>query len=339
VYSDPSTRSYEDNLYRQHLPFQFLVPYALISARSDVHSDFLKLCPSTKQGMTFCGPATRKIFQQPMIIYMICIKRIRTDKVVENFMRSTYQREITIIPYAPAAPPLMIEAFPREYNAAVTKSLKQHSWGRALGTLTLSAAEPSPINILAFTSRPSTSVVLSLVVRPTYPWDFEMRSCEWKFVVSHYLRIRTFYSNQKLDGIPTLVTAKTNPSLRFHQQRTSSEVREYRSLSWKKDETCNWSTNIRVPIRATKTLLPTFLNQLSARQYAVVLRLSIQGISHGVIELVLPVQVIYYPALGTRLEIEEGRNEDQDGIASSTSSLLQEFMTSDVDVSPPPYDL
>jgi len=321
----------------QRLPFHFIVPHELISARSDVHPDFLKLCPSTKQGLSFSGPVTGKMFWQPMIIYMIKIKGIRTDKIVENFLRSTYQREITIMPYTPPAPPLVIEAFPREYKSSVTTSLKRRM-RRSFATLTLSAAEPSPINILAFAPRASTSVVLSLLFTPNYLCDSDTGPSEWSCLVRHYLRIRTFYSTRKLDRMPTLAAARTNPCLRIHDQKTAPEVREYGKVSWNKGEACR-VTILKIPICAMKTLLPTFLNQLSARQYAVVLRLSIQGLSHKVMELVLPVQVIYYPPLGTMLGRDEVVMEAEDENSWSASLGPQDFMALGSDASLPQYDL
>jgi hypothetical protein len=55
---------------------------------------------------------------------------------------------------------------------------------------------------------------------------------------------------------------------------------------------------LNVPVNASKNSLPTFLNPLSARQYAVALKLTIEGLLHGVKRLVIPIQVIYYPLEG-----------------------------------------
>jgi hypothetical protein len=364
VFSDSSTRCYKDGLCIHCPPFRFVVPHELISARSDVHSEFLKLCPSTRQGLSFWEPITKKTYRQPMIIYLIRIKRIRTDRPVESLLRPTCQREIIVMPYTPAAPPLVIEAFPREYKSFITTSLKQHRWRRSLGTLKISAAEPSPLNILALAPRLSTFMVLSLRFTPNSPSDFDVRPCDWTYVVKYHFRNRTFYSTRRLKGIPTLSTAKADPFLRLRDKKTASEVREYGRISWSKDhqtrlseqdvssnkgETYPWTTALKFPINATKTLLPTFLNPLSARQYALVLRLSIKGLYHEVIELVLPVQVIYCPLNGPRFGIDEGvRSTGQDGISSSVSGLPHHLMTLDVDVyspfrthdtSPPPYDI
>lgn len=340
LYSDPSTRSIKDQLYIYRLPFQFVVPHQLISARSDVQPDFLKLCPSTKQGPEYCFPTTRKLFQQPMILYAVRIKHIRTDKVVENFMKSTYQREIAIMPHTPPAPPLAMEAFTQEYRPSTMRCIRQHRWTRSLGTLRLSAAEPSPANVLSSGFGPSTTATLSLAFTPNCPCGFEIQPCEWTCLVRYYLRIRTFYSTRRMQRMPTLSAAEKDPFLRVHEAKTAPEVREYSKLSWNNDNACQWTTHLNVPIRVTKNLLPTFLNQLSARQYAVVVRFSIKGHSHRVLELILPLQVIYYPALSEMLEMpqEEG-TAARDELLSSVSYSRQEFTASNVDISPPSYDL
>ncbi|PMD42139.1 hypothetical protein L207DRAFT_485588 [Hyaloscypha variabilis F] len=327
LYSDPSSGSIKDQLRIHRLPFQFVVPHELISARSDVHPDFLKLCPSTKQGPAFCSLPSRKVFRQPLILYAIRIKHIRTDKVVENFMRSTYHREIAIMPHIPPAPPLAMEAFIREYKPSTMRSVRQHRWTRLLGTLRLSAAEPSPVNILSSGFGPSTVVTLSLAFAPNGPCGSEIWPCEWSCVVSNYLRIRTFYSTQRMERMPTLSEAKRDSFLRVHEMKTALEVREHSELSWNNDDACQWSTKVNVPIRVMKNLLPTFLNQLSARQYAVVIRLAIKGLSHGLLELVLPLQVIYYPTLSETFETPHREGTARD-----------ELLSSDVDFSPPSYD-
>lgn len=255
-------------------------------------------------------------------------------------MRSTYQREISIMPHTPPAPPLAMEAFPREYKPSVMRFMRQHRWTRLLGTLRLSAAEPSPINLLASDYGPSTTAILRLAFAPNRPCDLDVRPCEWNCVMRYYLRIRTFYSTQKMEQMPTLSAAKKDPFLRVHEIKTAPEVREYSKMSWNNDDACQWMTSLKLPIRAIKNLLPTFLNQLSARQYAVVVRLSIKGFSHGVLELVLPLQVIYYPTMGEILEMPQGEGTAaRDELLSSASRPLQEFMASDVDFSPPSYDL
>ena len=56
-----------------------------------------------------------------------------------------------------------------------------------------------------------------------------------------------------------------------------------------------WTVDLRVPVSVPKTLLPTFLNVLSARQYALVLRVSIAGLwQGGVLKMAIPLQLTYH---------------------------------------------
>jgi hypothetical protein len=110
-----------------------------------------------------------------------------------------------------------------------------------------------------------------------------------------------------------------------------------------------WTASLAAPITASKNLLPTFLNQLSARQYDLVVRLSIKGFHHGRVELVLPVQVIFHPPQGmSGLSQEESRVENQDPASLTISSPSHHFIDEDFDrqtrflqaqdSSPPSYD-
>ncbi|RDL35429.1 uncharacterized protein BP5553_07360 [Venustampulla echinocandica] len=352
VFSDPSTRCYNSHLWIHRVPFRFIVPDELISPHSDIHPDFLKLSPSAKQGLVLLG------FAQPSIIYLLRIKRIRTGAPVEILLGPNQQRELIVMPYTPAAPPLVIEDFPREYRPCTAKPLKQYRWGRPLGILEISSAEPSPLNILTLTPRTSTFAVLSVVFTSNSSCNLNARPSEWNFVVKQHLRSRTFYSTRRLDRMPTLAVAKADPYMRIRDEKKVSEVREYREISWRKErqpqlleptvssdiEPCIWTTTLEVPIHAGKTLLPTFSNPLSAHQYTLALQLSIKGLYHGVMELVLPVQVFHYPPDDTRLRAyAEERNENLDEInpavsrfqhgATAIYSSLRGY-----DTSPPPYD-
>ena len=100
-------------------------------------------------------------------------------------------------------------------------------------------------------------------------------------------------------------------------------------------------------------MLPTFANPLSARQYAIVLQISVKGLHPNIMELVLPIQVIYYPIHLSRLVVDEGMvGEDQSEFSSTILGSRQDFQLqgnlehrlpqrneSSYDETPPPYDL
>jgi hypothetical protein len=268
------------------------------------------------------------------------------------------------MPYTLATPPLQMEYFPREYVSSTARVLKQHRWSRSLGILNVSATEPPPLNMWALAPRASTLATLKLTFTPMYLDDFGIQPHEWKFVVNYYLRSRTFYSTQKLDQIPTMAAAKRNQFQQVRVGSIRSEVREIGTVSWKIDwrtqssdhdnglrmeEFYVWTATLTVPINAPKSLLPTFLNQLSARQYVLVLRLGINGLYHGVIELVLPMQVIFDPLQAVPgMMHEESTVENQDPVSLSVSgpspqSMMLDFDRQDsylqsYDSSPPSYD-
>jgi hypothetical protein len=362
ISSNSSMGCREDNLYVYHLPFRFTIPHKLISARSDVHPDFLKLCPSAKIGSRLMGPMSRKIYRQPIITYVIRIIRVQTGVVMKSPIRCQDEREILIMPWTPATPPLEIKHFPQEYKPFTSKCVKQQVWKRFLGHLHVSAVEPVPLNICTPAPRASTVVSVQLTFTPKPPpCEIEVCPQEWKCVVKYYLRSRTFYSTRKLERMPTSLTTKTDPLLRMREEKNKWEVREFGLSCWGRggppqdgnlvqDESLRpWTTTLLLPINASKTLLPTFLNALSARQYALVLRLMIEGLHHATIELIVPTQVIYYPA-DADLPAQEAELEtsDWDSDLSSMSRLLIQSMIlrddNDLDsareqsFSPPPYD-
>jgi hypothetical protein len=201
--------------------------------------------------------------------------------------------------------------------------------------------------------RASTLATLKLNLSPQYLGEFGIQPHEWKFVVNYHLRSRTFYSTQRLDRIPTTAAAKRNQFQQVRVGTIRSEVREIGIAPWKIDcrtqssdrdnglhmeEFYIWTATLTVPVSAPKSLLPTFLNQLSARQYVLVLQLRINGLYHGLIELLLPMQVVFHPPQGGPGIIhEESWTEGLEPI--SLSDLDRQNSPFQVhDTSPPSYD-
>ena len=248
------------------------------------------------------------------------------------------------MPYTLATPPLQMQYFPGEYVSSIARVLKQHRWSRSLGMLNVSATEPPPLNMWTSAPRASTLATLKLTFSPMYLDDFGIQPHEWKFVVNYHLQSRTFCSTEELDHIPTMAAARRKQFQQVRIGSIRSEVREIGTVPWKIDcgaqssdhdnglhfeESCIWTATSTVPISAPKSLLPTFLNQLSVRQYALVLGLSIGGLYHGLAELILPVQVVFHPPQGSPGIIHE---------ESSTESL-EPISLSDLDPQNSPFQL
>ncbi|MCJ1436726.1 hypothetical protein MMC27_006108 [Xylographa pallens] len=287
-----------------HLPFRFVVPRQLISARSDVHPHFLNLSPSAKLGSVLNSSICGKIFMQPMIMYFIKATLAEASHQAKSTRKCHDAREIVLIPSIPAAPPLSLNEYPREYRPHLTATLKRRMWSRPIGQLNISAREPQAINVSTATPRASTTVFMELRFDPCTTYESEVRPFEWDCDVEYYVRSRTFYSIKVLDEVPSISMVESNENVRMYSKVSKSEIRQSASLSWRldrlsrmgviqsSDENCPWVTTLVVPINASKTLTPTFLNPLSARRYSLLLKLSIKGFSHSTMELELPLQVV-----------------------------------------------
>lgn len=286
--------------YRAQVPFKFTIPDQLISLRSDVHPDFLRLCPSTNVGRNF-GNALCFVHAQPWINYHIKISRVCAGDLIPSVV-SSRAREIPIVPFSYAEPPIEPDHHPHQYKCATTKALKKTIFGRPLAKLTISAMEPAPINL--FTESPRASGVVSLKLTLSAAANqSHVELSRWRLVVKSRLRTRTFTTIRRLPRAPTSMTSQTDPFLHMVERKEKWEVRDYGPVSWRsverggdqEDSKPLWTAEIRVPVNVSKALLPTFLNLLSARQYTVVLRVSISELPgcKG-LELAIPVQLIYH---------------------------------------------
>jgi len=127
--------------------------------------------------------------------------------------------------------------------------------------------------------------------------------------------------------------------------KTRWETREYCSICWTKEALTDqennnprlphneaWLATLDVPVNISKSLSPTFLNVLSAQRYAVLLRISIQNLHHGVLELIIPVQLIYSPPDGAF----EMLGANVSSIENDENSCLDSWQNDD---SLPSYDI
>ena len=247
------------------------------------------------------------IYMQPLIIYLLRVTRVKTTFAMTSPISLYDKREILIMPYTAPAPPLPLEYVPDEYTICAKTALKRHSWDRNLGQLQISASEPMPLNALTASPKASTTLSLELQFTTNNAHKLKKHPKDWRVAVSYYLRSRTFFSTKKLERLPAHTEMYDCPWIHVHYSKTPLEARGYGPLIWKENRISeqqaaidsnrakSWSTMLSIPINAPKSLLPTFLNLLSARQYAVVLKVKILAHHHHPLKLVVPVQVIYHP--------------------------------------------
>ena len=208
------------------------------------------------------------------------------------------------MPSIPASPPLQVEHFPHEYKMTCVKTLKRRMWNRPSGKLTVSAAEPKAFNISTSAPRASTVALVKLLFQPCGAHVPAVTPYEWRLTVKSHLKFRTFYSTKPYTQIPTMESVKLEPLAEMTSGCTHPEIRQCDTLAWRlhrlssagtiasNDFAIPWTTTLIVPVNASKSLVPTFLNPLSARRYVLVLHITIEEIHHDAIVLEVPVQVI-----------------------------------------------
>lgn len=215
-------------------------------------------------------------------------------------------------------------------------------WTRPLGTLEIMTVEPPPLNTLTSAPRPATSAQIEVIFKPRPFGEVNPIPPSWESTVSCYIRIRTFYSTRILEQAPTSSAARDDECLIMDDQKLESETRELLTLPWIHHPNSIapglslWAATLRVPVNAPKSLLPTFLNPLSSRQYALVIRVRIKRLCHGPLILVIPLQVIRHsPEMARRVQIESESNGDMPIISHSLGRLT--LHTTGRRMSPPPY--
>ena len=335
-----------------YLRFDFTLPHHLFSIQGDMADEFLKFCPSTKLGMSYRAPFEETVYGQPNITYAVRVLRLRRS-AMSNLSQpyefyNTVTREVLVRPAPKVAPPVQITDFPNEYSVQDSVILRRRFYHRnGVGVLSVTSDEPAPMesNVERGRSgnessvlRPSTTINLKLLFTP-FSNDFLRPPC-WTWSITQAIRSRTFFSANLMDRAPTCQAAKEQNSLmRFTDHISQLKTFEYRleATEWisadsKDTDAYCWSARLSIGISSAQTsLLPTFLNQLSARRYAILLRIKVKEMFSCPLQLVLPLQVI-----GRKLDCRNRAHEDDASGVGDTSLFLDD--TSDEgawDVTPP----
>ena len=334
------------------IPFEFIVPESLISPQSDVGSEYLSLLPTVKEGSLYVEPRTGRNFMQPLVSYTLTasLVPIRCGKILQ------VSREISIFPVVSVAPPLQIENFSLEYQMTCSQTARGKWWTGPIGRLTVSAAEPPPLNVSTRSPRATTKVSVKLLFTPTKAATSIAPPYEWLMTVKSYLQIMTFTTTKPFTQAPTQDRAKKTSVRNQTSKKTLPEIRQCDPGSWRlhrisetgtviPDVQLNpWTSTLLVPVNTSLSLLPTFLCPLAARRYILVLQLSVAGLRHGRLCLRIPIQIINEPEqlvdTPTRNSLAQDVRYDADHVDEGvTSILLEDAGSSNAHAlaKPPPY--
>jgi len=290
---------------------------------------------------------------QPLVSYSLTasLAHIRSGKKLQIC------REICISPIVSASPPLQIENFPKEYQTTCSQIVRGKWWTGPIGKLTVSAAEPLPLNVSSHSPRATTTVSVKLLFTPTKAISSITPPYEWLVTVKYYLQIRTFTTTKPFTQEAMQYKAENTLVCNLASTKTLPEIRECDTLSWRLHRISNtgtitpdvplnpWTSTLLMPVNASKSLLPTFLCPLAARQYTLVLQFSVTKLCHRRLYLEIPIQVINEPeqlvGTPTRKSLGQGLEYDMGHVGEGVASVFlggarspnsQEFAR------PPPYE-
>lgn len=328
---DPTSGSLQRDSLRR-VPFRFVIPHQLISAKSNLPSDYLNLAPSLKSGRALYGAFTANGYMQPNIVYMITANLVSCCGNVP-WVVSHDELEIKIMPSIKAAPPLQLAYYPSEFKIECERTLRRHFWGPSIGSIHCFSSEPEPINLAVSTPRAATLVCVKLEWTPRMDLGASASPYEWEITSKYHLKSRTFCSDRPFTKRPTIPSSNTNSNLELRTATLESESRQCKSLGWRLDRlstrgtiqpeggTKRWVTFIKIPVNVSKNLSPIFLTPLSTLRYSIHLSIGVAGFSHYSTELEVPVQVIFDDSQIDSLGIGRRGRQSLDDIVDTFASL------------------
>ncbi len=117
----PSCLGHQPRVQCTHrVPFEFVIPNSLISARSDVALDYLNLLPTVQEGPAFRGVNSQRLYMRPMMEYMLTASAMHID----SGRRYQCKQDISVMPSNAVAPPLQVEDFPGDYTLTYSQGVE-----------------------------------------------------------------------------------------------------------------------------------------------------------------------------------------------------------------------
>ena len=306
-----------------------------------------------EEGSTMQKGKTVGLIEQASVQYLL------TASLIHSRSGKTYRntRKILIVPSIPMAPPLQMNDFPDEYVLTCKRTLRKRLWNRPIGKMVISAVEPSALNISTRAPKATTVVSVKLLFEPSKA-GIPVEPYEWTATVKYHLRSTTFVTTKPFKSAPNYEIVKKSSLLQKFSTTTSSEIRECETLPWRLNRISSqgtilpdapikpWTTTLLVPVNVPKSLIPTFLGPILTRRYKIVLQVDLSNLSHGPLNLQIPVQIVNDQphALGKPQEAMSIQRQDSlprqaINVIPSTSLENRNTRDSHTDELPPPYEV
>ncbi|KAH8657269.1 hypothetical protein BGZ61DRAFT_371489, partial [Ilyonectria robusta] len=204
--------------------------------------------------------------------------------------------------------------------------------GERLGHVTVTAEEPSPLIYVSGPLGASTDCVVNISIQGSVIDPDRLRTMTIE--VHTTIHSKTYYSSKRMPCMPSRhLLTEQGPYL--YETVVNLEVQKLRDFQWTfwpwaasrslEKQEVTWQTVIRIPIRPSHRLYPSFCSQLIARSYSINLRICFGGAYIRKMDLEVPLQVAYPRISKSASQPEDGNLErlmEEDGVCLSESGII-----------------
>lgn len=333
--------------------FFFVIPRWALATGSDVPSQCLSLPPSLCVGEIVSQQS--ESYAQPRISYHLnVIARCLSEDVSQPKLYQSF-KEITVIPYTESMPPIDTRDFPSEFIESSSKLFRKSHFGGPTYLMKLSMNEPPAIRLHNTQLAGITDAEIAVEITATGEKlkDSALKQLpdllrELTFHVAPICRAKTFYSTTPFRKLPGQTMLHFRSNLRLHDEKSRLRTSHVTTTSWQHQNQDaesshgavsvsgpgspllldngprKWNTRIHLPVEIPPGLLPTFCSAIVARQYSLIIQVTVTGANVGQFILEVPLQVTYGPLSSAEsgMTAEDGFEWYNPGTSSTSASPL-----------------
>ncbi|KAK2751905.1 hypothetical protein FQN55_008647 [Onygenales sp. PD_40] len=286
-------------------PFHFTIPnHILIPNNGDSSTDMVHpLPPSMHVNVDSVMPSSgqQRAFRGGCkVSYTLRAYIILNGRPVGGTSRS-----IVLFPTLEPQPPSCTTDFPGEYVLSASSTLRSTVLYRRVGRLVMEAREPRELEFCRKNQEASTAIHLKFMFHESREGSSSEPPPTPDFgVMGLKLKQMTFISVEPQRKLPATHDALVSPFIARDSRIISSQSRKLKFSPWVRSR---YKGNVKEALgrvwETSSTLIFTFGNggypaptcgsALVSRRYSLCMALNIEGANHAILELEVPVQVIY----------------------------------------------
>lgn len=290
-------------------PFDFSVSYAALTKTTNVPQQCLQLPPSMTVGAVLQEEGSGLTYAQPRITYSL-VANVEIWSHSGNRLTMSASKEIPIWSTSAPSPPINTADFPAEYVERLYHACRPNRFRKETLLMTVSSAEPSPIVLINRSTVGDATCVVSVTLADTrLGSDVEhlLTICSRiRLSIIPALRIKTFYSITPFSRMPGQTMLTAEGPIRLHDELRTLSSATYSNLVWQtrradglghSQEAVSAGTavcsTVAVLLQTPQGISPSFCSAVVSRQYSLIMRCKVKGVSVQSFDLEVPLQISY----------------------------------------------